>query len=67
MTILEGINGLAEPYRSQAIENREQLGSDDNEVDNLSQALLGAFLWHDSPEGNDYWSKYNERLIKLGL
>jgi len=31
----------------------------------LSALLKGAFVWEDTPQGHDYWSKVNARLLAL--
>lgn len=53
-TIKEWLEGLPEPYRTQALKNTKDvmLGSQST---SSYYALKRAFRWADSPEGFDHW------------
>ena len=36
-----------------------------SEFTDISTALACAFIWGDTPEGRDYWSKLNDELMDL--
>lgn len=58
-TIEEWLNELEEPYRTQAIENTKRLAGTERlyePADNITDALMSAFIWETSPEGYEYWS-----------
>jgi len=58
-TILEHLETLPEPYRSQAIENCLQTLSNhsNNSADNLASAIVLAFEWVETPQGYWYWQR----------
>jgi hypothetical protein len=59
--IIEWFKELEEPYKSQAISNTgSRLLREKKE--SLKEALLSAFLWDRSPQGQEYWSKLEEDL-----
>jgi hypothetical protein len=61
-TIFNWLTELKQPYRMKAIDNT---GIDNliYERNSLHQAVLGAFDWHKSPEGAEYWlNLYNAIL-----
>jgi hypothetical protein len=60
-TILEWLNTLEEPYRTQAINNLDK-GLEDTKSDSIDDALSRAFVWEGSKEGNDYWSNLSDSL-----
>jgi len=46
-------------YRKIAISGRED--SDQSNISNLSQAIIGGFNWSKTKEGHDYWEEiYNQ-------
>ena len=53
---------LDEPYRSQSLKNMD-LEDADKIHHSVSDAISDAFYWDDSPEGNDYWTKFFEKLL----
>lgn len=53
-TTKEWLDTLPEPYRSQALMNTPYEGWGEDRRD-LEDALWGAFIWEDSPEGHNYW------------
>jgi hypothetical protein len=72
MTILEALNALQEPYRTQAIENTPELFKGpkptyNNQVESISYAVANAFLWHESPQGHQYWENLCKALAIMGL
>jgi hypothetical protein len=66
MKIIEGIQMLEEPYKSQALAiigenppafehpNKEE----EDQVNAPSEALALAICWHDSPQGDEYWRDF---------
>jgi hypothetical protein len=60
-TIKEWFEDLPKEVREKAIANTNDnlLGS---RVENLKKALSGAFQWHLSPEGQNYWINIIESL-----
>lgn len=59
-TIKEYLDELEEPYRSQAFENVKTLniypeGILESNMPNKPMALMCAFVFIQSKEGNDYW------------
>ena len=62
-TILEWLNQLPEPYKSQAIENtkNDDPFSGNEIVDSLWKAIDGGFLWSSTPQGSDYWFEITAR------
>lgn len=65
-TIREWLEELEEPYKSQAIQNAENESEYndylDEARDSLAGAVLGAFTWEYSPEGDKYWSDLYDTL-----
>lgn len=67
-TVKEWLEGLEEPYRSQAFENVEELNVHPGGVlfareESLSSALIGAFDWGKSPQGHKYWENIYEKAF----
>lgn len=61
-TIREWLNELPDPYRSRAIMNAENYHKpflDESEI-NLREAVLGAFVWYETPEGDEFWSRVSD-------
>lgn len=58
-TIREWLNELTEPIRSRAIKNAEDFELMPLEVkfSSFRHALLGSFIWSDTPEGYGYWER----------
>lgn len=55
-TIGDYLNTLPEPYRTQAIDNRDSSWNKGKVLaDSLTDALDKAFDWGKTPEGEDYW------------
>ena len=60
-TIREWLEELPEPYRTQAIDNTSE--SDLMiEEESLADAVIGAFSWNESPEGEIYWGDFHDTL-----
>lgn len=60
-TIKEWFNTLEEPYKTQALKNtKADILSE--KAEDLSDALLRAFIWIDSPEGHEYWDELEDSL-----
>ena len=58
-TILEHLETLPEPYRTQAIENCKNLSNTSKDrTNNVMSAIVMAFDWAESPEGSGYWQRY---------
>ena len=60
-TILDFLEELEEPYRSQAIKNTKIQQRGDvlgTHVTDLTGALFSAFDWADTSQGAKYWSHY---------
>ena len=59
MTIIEYLNILPEPYKTQALENYntsfDRFNEYGSEGYSLFEAINWAFQWDKSPEGHDYW------------
>lgn len=56
-TIREWLNDLPEPISSRAIKNAEGYHKpflDESEI-SLREAVLGAFAWDETPEGDEFW------------
>ena len=62
-TILEWLEELPEPYRSQAIKNYD---GEFKDAATLSDALAYAFSWYASPEKKDYWKDLHTKLKSEG-
>ena len=56
-TIREWLTELPEPYRTEALENMEKSVpcEGDRLVSKKSEAIDIAFLWPNTPQGNQYW------------
>lgn len=56
-TILQWLNELKEPVRSEAIENckncKPHTGA--TKEDNIEDALIGGFFWDNTTQGVQYW------------
>lgn len=63
--VVEFLEELEEPYRSQALKNFEDqrtLDEDEYLDVNAYEALHGAFHWGATPEGHDYWNDFSKTL-----
>ena len=65
-TILQWLEGLPNPYNNQAIWNATNHAPNalNEKVDSMSDALLWAFEWDETKEGEDYWSKIQAKYEK---
>ena len=63
-TIQEWFNELEEPYRTQANYNTKEVNLTVNR-NSLSQAVLGAFDWKATPEGDTYWFGLYETILNI--
>jgi uridine kinase len=65
-TVLEHLNDLEEPYRTQAIENAKIQNEANLElfVDSKRESISEAFIWSHSKEGYRYWNKYRNGIGK---
>ena len=67
-TIKYYLKQLDEPYRAQAIENAKTsktgvtIRLKSPFVTSVRDAVLGAFDWEDTPEGDVYWFKLSQTL-----
>lgn len=63
-TVLEWLEGLPEPYRSQAIKNAGTFTVKRNleKIDSLWLAIYYAFNWDCSSQGYNYWSKIQDKV-----
>jgi len=66
-TMLEWLQQLPEPYRTQAIDNAEPLRLLLTGYSGLSGWSSGvlpeAFVWSYTPEGNEYWKELHNTLL----
>lgn len=60
-TIKEWLEELPEPYRTQALNNADEVLLECTE-ETQSEALKGAFMWFTTEEGHDYWSQLHKTL-----
>lgn len=60
-TIIEYLETLDEPYKTQAINNTDKDYLQDNK-NSITEALKVAFLWSESPEGHHYWDDLHSLL-----
>lgn len=60
-TILQHLNELKEPYRTQAINNTDSETLEEEAL-NLAYALLDAFEWELSHEGCEYWDNVHSQI-----
>ena len=61
-TIFNWLAELKQPYKTKAIDNT----SPNNltyERNSLHQAVLGAFEWDKSPEGDEYWRNLYNAIL----
>lgn len=66
-TIGEWLKELPKDVRKKAMDNVQELEFDPEEtlnedVRSLGSAIGSAFIWSDSPEGLDYWSKIKSKF-----
>lgn len=63
--VSEWLSQLPDPYREQALCNVFLLGNGngDEVVESIEKALTGSFLWANSPQGGEYWSKLLDMII----
>jgi len=63
-TIREWLNEFPVEIRDRAIRNAEasSWNAMDNQHQNITYALAGAFNWYESPEKDDYWNAWYEWL-----
>ena len=65
--ILQHLEELPEPYRTQAIENHEnpaiQMPSQPKVADTLPSALEIGFNWSASEQGHTYWARFCDELM----
>jgi hypothetical protein len=65
-TIIEHLNELPEPYRTEALNETEKQGRDLSEYQDFCKdkefAVMLAFDWSKSMKGEDYWSELCETL-----
>lgn len=63
----EAVVAQAEQHHTAAVNPGN--GDSSHYCDDVAQSkrasawLLGAFLWHNTPEGSDYWGKMRSRLV----
>jgi hypothetical protein len=60
-TILEWLQELPEPYRSEAIENVIK-AKRTQKRDSLEDALLSAFPWEKTKQGWEYWDNLHTKI-----
>ena len=61
-TILQHLQDLPEPYRSQALKNM-WWEDKDNRYPTLEKALSNAFKWSKSPQKYKYWHNIHAQLV----
>lgn len=62
-TIREWLELLPEPYEGQALTNSVGKESLDLEENTLFDALVSAFIWNESAEGEEYWRTLAEDKV----
>jgi hypothetical protein len=62
-TIIEWLNELKEPYRSEAIEESVDWLHKVKKP-SLGEALAGSFMWGLSKQGEDYWIEVYDEIRK---
>lgn len=66
-TITQWLHTLPEPYRSQALNQPEELRfayyPHSNIVGDLYSAIDNAFLWRCTEQGEEYWAKVYDRAM----
>jgi tryptophanase len=60
-TILEWLQELPEPYRSEAIENVSKTKRIEKRKC-LEDALLSAFPWEETKQGGEYWNNLHTKI-----
>jgi len=60
-TILEWLQELPEPYRSEAIDNVVK-AKRTQKRDSLEDALLSAFSWEETKQGWEYWDNLHTKI-----
>jgi len=61
-TILEWLNELPEPYKTQAIDNLTNKTT--SLFPSMEASLLAAFIWHETEQGTTYWGDLAFELSK---
>jgi hypothetical protein len=64
-TLREWFEMFPEPYRTQAIENTLNLRGEGRFIvtkTNAMSAIVGAFVWEDSPQKDKYWNEFHDQL-----
>jgi hypothetical protein len=63
-TIREWLGDLPEPHRAKALKNLDTIPDSwpDKYVENMELALIEAFCWECSPEGDGYWEAVYQNL-----
>ena len=61
-TIIDYLNTLPEPYKTQAINNTGDKNLN-RKVKSLNEALMSAFPWQGSPEGYRYWFQLRDSVV----
>lgn len=71
MTIIEHLNTLPEPYKSEALinlkNNPRYLVRKDIKVPYLGQAIDFAFCWDRTPQGDKYWRDIRYKADRNGI
>jgi len=72
MTIPEALAKLPSPYHRQALDERKRqklpIENDDTmRYENISDALMSAFVWLDTKQPDFYWSRLNRYLRSRNL
>jgi len=60
--IIEHLQALPEPYRTQALQNLPDSARSQIPKENQVEALYGAFVWAETPQGHEYWSDFRKQL-----
>lgn len=61
MTIKEWLESIDDKeVRDRALKNSYKYGVNEVKEPNLSEAILGAFRWDETPEGAEYWQNIHE-------
>jgi hypothetical protein len=66
-TIAEWLAELEEPYKSQSLQNDEYspyrtVAGDERKHLTIKKALLSAFVWDETKEGDEYWREFHDLL-----
>ncbi len=68
MTVRECFNAMQEPYRTQALNEVDNVKMLDTEIGKISDAVKRHLIYGDSTEqGFNYWHAYYTTLINLHL